>query len=95
MIPAILCYRTILLVSQSVVYRPRNLQKAKEYLTLLTSRDNTCLHYRVVQDKHNKLVAAVHFPRKVLMSIIPAPRLGAHPKAADWTYFLRQLENFL
>ena len=56
------------------------------YLTLLTSRDNTCLHYRVVQDKHNKLVAAVHFPGKVLMSIIPAPCLGAHPKAADWTF---------
>ena len=54
-----------------------------------------CLHYYVVQDKHNKLVAAVHFPRKVLMSIIPAPHLGAHPKAANWTYFLHQLENFL
>ena len=28
------------------------------------------------------------------MPIIPAPYLGAHPKAANWTYFLHQLENF-
>ena len=54
-----------------------------------------CLYYYVVQDKHNKLVAAVHFPCKVLMSIIPAPHLGAHLKAANWTYFLHQLEKFL
>ena len=28
----------------------------------------------------------IGFPHKILMSIIPAPCLDAHPKAANWTY---------